>query len=190
MNGRAGFVSSQVVWLASLPVTVTGPVWSSAVVHLPYYVPFLVPIPGQGMKDALAGFILAGLASFLPDLDHKTATVGRYIPGWVRKAFGGHRMGSHSAISVAVSWFLTGYLLGNPTLASAVALGWSTHILLDMLTVDGVGLFYPLVSRKIRIGWMVTGSRTEDRFVTGVKVLGWMVAVSYGAMIIFSAGGT
>lgn len=184
MNARAGVNTAWVGWFASLPVTVTAPVWSST--HL-YGTTLL--LPGQGMKDALAGFLLAGLASFLPDLDHATSTVGRYIPKWIRGLMGGHRMLTHSALSVLLVWLLTGWLLDNRTLADAVAIGWGLHILIDMLTKDGVGLLYPLVKHKIRIGWMVTGSKSEDRFVTGVQVLGGMVAVWYGVLIVLSAAG-
>lgn len=177
MNARAGVNSAWVAWGASLPLTITAPAWNGTLQ------------PGQGMKDALAGFILAGLASFLPDLDHATSTVGRYVPKWVRRLLGGHRMLTHSAISVAFSWWVTGWLLSSRANADAVAIGWGTHIFLDMLTKDGVGLLYPLVKRKIRIGWMVTGSKSEDRFVTGVQLLGGMVAVWYGVLIVLSSGG-
>jgi len=185
VNARAGVNTAWVGWFASLPVTVSAPVWSSA--HL---AGTTILLPGQGMKDALAGFILAGLASFLPDLDHHNSTVGRYVPRWIRGLMGGHRMLTHSALSVLFAWGLTGWLLSNWTLAHAVAIGWGLHIFIDMLTVDGVGLLYPLVKHKIRIGWMVTGSKSEDRFVTGVQMLGGMVAVWYGVLIILSSGGT
>lgn len=166
MNARAGVVTSQVAWLASLPVTAAAPALATSV------------------KGAVAGFLVAALASFLPDLDHPKSTVGRYMPWWVRKVMGGHRMGSHSFLAVAGAWWLTGYLLENPIVANAVAVGWLSHVMLDMLTIKGAGVLYPVVRRKIRIGWMVTGSRWEDRFVTGMKALGLLVLVGYGALFV------
>lgn len=172
MNIRAGVVVSQVAWFTSLPLT-TAPASS----------------PGEAIKRGIAGFLVAGLASALPDLDHATSTVGRYIPDWVREVMGGHRMLTHSLLSIAVMWWLTRFLLDDTIIANAMAVGWAGHIAIDCLTKQGCGLLYPLVKRKFRIGWMVTGSEAEDRFVTGVKVVGWLVAVLYGVLIYQSAPG-
>lgn len=164
MNARAGVVTSQVVWFASLPVLAAAPTFDAS------------------LRGALAGFIVAGLASFLPDLDHPKATVGRYVPRIVAWLLGGHRMGSHSIFSVAGAWWLTGWLLQDPIVANAVAVGWMSHITLDMLTIQGVGLIYPLSRRKFRIGWMTTGSKSEDRFVIGMKILGGAFALWYSVL--------
>lgn len=168
MNARAGVVTSQVAWLASLPVTVAAPTLTLSI------------------KGAVAGFVVAALASFLPDLDHHKSTVGRYFPRWFRRLLGGHRMGSHSLIAIGGSWWLAGYLLENPILANAILVGWASHVVLDLLTVDGVGLLYPLTRTTFRIGWIVTGSRTEDRFVVCMKVLGVLVGAFYAYLL---AGG-
>lgn len=141
------------------------------------------------VKGALVGFVAAAFASFLPDLDHPGSTVGRYFPRWVRKSLGGHRMGAHSLLAVFLAWWLAGYLVADPILANAMAVGWMSHVVCDLLTVDGVGLAYPLSRHKFRIGWMVTGSKTEDRFVLGMKFLGGMLAVGYGFLFVQSVGG-
>lgn len=172
MNARAGVVTSQVVWFASLPVLAATPALS------------------QSVRGALAGFVVAALASFLPDLDHPRATVGRYMPDLIRRLMGGHRMGSHSLLAVAGSWWLTGYLLENRIVANAMAVGWLSHVVLDMLTVQGVGLLYPLSRRRFRIGWMTTGSKGEDRFVTGMKLLGGAFVIWYGFIAYQLLGGT
>jgi len=170
MNARAGVVTSQVVWLASLPLTAHAPTLEGSI------------------KGAAAGFVAAALSSFLPDLDHPKSTVGRYVPGWVRWLMGGHRMGSHSLASVAVAWWLTGYLLDNPIVANAVAVGWLSHILLDMLTIQGVGLLYPFTRLRFRLASMVTGSRGEDVFVMIMKGVGGVFLVGYGFLLVQSLG--
>lgn len=171
MNARAGVVVSQVVWLASLPVTTAAPdVTTSA-------------------KGAVAGFVVAALASFLPDLDHPTSTAGRYMPRLFRRLMGGHRMGCHSIFMIAFMWWVTGYLIGNPIIANAVAVGFGTHVFIDMLTLQGVGLLYPVSRRKIQIGWFTTGSDGEDRFVLVVKAIGAVIFVGYGVLFIATAGG-
>jgi inner membrane protein len=166
VNARAGVVTSQVAWLASLPVTAAAPTLELS------------------LKGAVAGFLVAALASFMPDLDHHNSTAGRYMPDWVRPLLGGHRMLTHSLLSIIFAWWLTGYLIGNPIVANAVAIGWATHVAIDMLTLQGVGLLYPLTRRKFGLGWIRTGSTAEDRFVTGMKLLGFGVAILYGYLLI------
>jgi inner membrane protein len=172
VNARAGVVTSQTAWLASLPVL------------------SVAPTLGASARGAAAGFLVAALASFLPDLDHPKATVGRYVPGWVRWILGGHRMGSHSFFAVAGAWWLTGYLLENPIIANAMAVGWLSHIVLDMLTVQGAGVLYPVSRRKFRIGWMRTGSKAEDWFVLGMKILWVLIAIWYAVLGYSLLGGT
>jgi membrane-bound metal-dependent hydrolase YbcI (DUF457 family) len=166
VNARAGVVTSQVVWLASLPLTARAPTLEAS------------------FKGAAAGFVAAAFASFLPDIDHPTSTIGRYFPAIVRRALGGHRMGGHSLLMVGFCWWLTGYLLDNPIVANAVAVGCSVHIIIDMLTVAGVGVLYPLTRYPFRIGWIRTGSRGEDLFVVIMKCLGGLLAVGYGYLFI------
>jgi inner membrane protein len=170
MNARAGVVTSQVVWLASLPLTARAPTLEAS------------------FKGAAAGFVVAAFASFLPDLDHPGSTIGRYFPAIVRKALGGHRMGAHSLLMVGACWWITGYLLGNPIVANAVALGCSVHIIIDMMTVDGVGVLYPATRQKFRVGWIKTGGAGEDRFVVVMKCVGGLFAVGYGYLLVQSLG--
>jgi membrane-bound metal-dependent hydrolase YbcI (DUF457 family) len=171
VNARAGVVTSQVAWLASLPLLARGPTLEAS------------------FKGAAAGFVVAAFASFLPDIDHPGSTIGRYFPRWVRRALGGHRMGGHSLWMVGFCWWLTGYLLGNPIVANAVALGCAVHVSIDMLTVDGVGVLYPLTRYTFRIGWITTGSRGEDWFVVFMKAVGGLFAVGYGFLFVQSFGG-
>lgn len=163
MNARAGVVTSQVAWLSAAPFAASEP------------------------KGAAAGFLVAAFASFLPDLDHHKATAGRYMPALFRWLVGGHRMGTHSLVAIGSAWWLTGWLLENPAVANAMAIGWASHVVLDMLTIHGVGLLYPFSRCKFRIGWFVTGSSGEDWFVLCMKVLGALVGVIYGYL--FATGG-
>lgn len=166
MNARAGLVTSQAAWLISLPVAAAA------------------PTPVLSAKGALAGFVVAGFASFLPDLDHPGSTVGRYVPARARKALGGHRMGAHSIAAVVVSWWLCGFLVDDPIVARAMAIGWASHVCCDLLTVQGVALLYPFSRRKFHIGWMVTGSKSEDRYMLFLKILMPLVAMLYVGLAI------
>lgn len=167
MNARAGVVTSQVVWFASAPLLATAPT-------------LLISVKGW-----LAGTAVVLLASFLPDLDHHNSTLGRYMPKWFRRVMGGHRMGMHSVFLMAGLWYLTRWLMGGdtaPILASAVVVGMGTHVVLDMLTKDRVGLLYPLTRRKFGIGIITTGSVLEDQFVVLVKFAGAAFAIWYSIL--------
>lgn len=166
MNARAGVVTSQVAWLLSLPVTAAAPTLSLSI------------------KGALAGFVVSALASFLPDLDHPKSTVGRYFPDWVRRLLSGHRMGAHSLLAIIGSWWLCRFLVDDPIVARAMAVGWGSHVFCDMLTIQGVALLYPLVRHKFHVGRMVTGQRGEDRYVTGMKILAVVIIAAYLVLII------
>lgn len=162
MNARAGVVTSQVVWFVSLPVTTTAATF------------------GETVRGALAGFVVAALASFLPDLEHAGSTAGRTVgkrlSAVIRFLTGGHRMGTHSLIAIAVMWLTTRYLLDSQILANAAAIGWSSHVFVDSLTKDGVAPWWPLSRSKTRYGWITTGSPTEDTYVMLVK---WLVGAPF-----------
>ncbi len=75
--------------------------------------------------------IIAGIASTAPDID-------RFFPGM-------HRKITHSLIAIAaVLFFAFQYA---PELALAFTIGYTSHILLDMLTIAGVPLLYPIPIR-------------------------------------------
>jgi len=110
-----------------------------------------------------------------PDMDHIHATWAQSFPGgkrWARfvsKRLGGHRQGTHSLLSIGVAWLMVAIPLGIASLvaaalgewfdpayviifANAFATGWTAHIVGDMLTVKGCGIFYPYSRKRFRIG--------------------------------------
>lgn len=110
---------------------------------------------------ALTANFIGGLA---PDLDQPTASLWRRIPAgsfWGRlisPLFGSHRYISHSILGIAIfnyllRWFLN--LAENVVLVDmdvvhfAFMVGFISHILVDMLTKDGVPIFFPI---SIRFG--------------------------------------
>lgn len=165
MNAKAGIVTSQAAWLASLPVTAG-------------------TATGFDYRGAATGFVVAGVFSFWPDLEHEGSTAGRAVGkrwSWlIRKIAGGHRMGTHSVFAVIViAWWLVGYFTQNPTMANAAAVGWFSHIFTDLLTVQGVGLLWPLTRRKFRIGWMVTGRAGETWYIRLVTLMAVITCFLY-----------
>lgn len=128
-----------------------------------------------------------------PDMDHTEATWARSFVGgrrwakFVSKWFGGHRQGTHSLMSIGVAWLLVALPLSiiavvqaalgewfDPDYviiaANAFTVGWVAHIVGDMLTVQGVGVFYPYSRKRFRIGNLRTSSGKKLNFGEAVLV--------------------
>lgn len=96
-----------------------------------------------------------GLAALLPDIDSPKSFLGSRVPvapSAIRMTMG-HRGPLHSlaaagAIYVLVQWYLPRVLAGLiPGLNHWIFLGYTSHLLLDMLTPEGVPLLWPVKGR-------------------------------------------
>lgn len=76
---------------------------------------------------------LVVIGSLLPDIDHAGSALGKSVP-FVSKLFK-HRGITHSLLMLIICWFL---------MSPYIAVGVASHILLDMLTKQGVKLLWPL----------------------------------------------
>jgi len=166
MMVRAGLNTATVAWAAAAPI-----------------------ITPHDLVGAGAGFVFAAIGSMLPDLDHRSSTAGRLLgrrtQRLIRIVAGGHRMGTHSLLGVYLGWWLTRFVLDSPrgdTLADALAVGILAHMWCDLLTVDGIGLFYPFWRAKTRVGWMTTGTVHEERYIFAVRSVGIAVVAVYVVM--------
>jgi membrane-bound metal-dependent hydrolase YbcI (DUF457 family) len=155
VNAKAGVVTSQVFWLGTAPLLM--PDW----------------------RGVAGGFLLAGVASFGPDMDHSSSTIGRLlgpVPRLIRKVGGGHRGVTHSVAAV-LAVFGVGLLYGAvPALAAAE--GWLAHIWCDLLTIEGVQLFWPLTARP-HLASMRTGKRGERAYTAVLSCFGAMLIIFY-----------
>lgn len=107
--------------------------------------------------------LAASVGALLPDIDHPRSIVGRragFIGGALRLAIS-HRGMLHSGIAAAIVVLVA---LLAPAVARSYALaaaaGYSSHILLDALTVQGVPLFWPS-RRRFSILPLRTGGLIE-----------------------------
>jgi inner membrane protein len=100
------------------------------------------PAPAEAIAALGAGLI--------PDLDSRQSYAGRLVPplsGWIEHRFG-HRAVTHSllaqALIGALAWALLpfGYFL-------ALAAGWVSHTMADMMTPSGVAWFWPARGRCV-----------------------------------------
>lgn len=109
---------------------------------------------GADVVGAVIGGAVSGIAAIMPDFD----VVG--ITGKVLKPLIGHRNASHSLVAVILVSLVCRALI--PNLAVYVALGYTTHVLLDMFNITGVGLLWPLYRGRVRVPLVRTGGALEN----------------------------
>ncbi|QIT54110.1 metal-dependent hydrolase [Aquisalimonas sp. 2447] len=131
-----------------------------------------------GHEPHLGEAVLAGGAALLPDVDHRSGLVGRWVP-WLSgplEHWAGHRTVTHSLVLTLVVCALAVWLLPSG-LGLAVAAGFASHALLDMMTPSGVAWFWPARARCVLPGhprWrMEPMGRGELAFLVVVAVLTW-----------------
>ncbi|MBT96647.1 MAG: metal-dependent hydrolase [Candidatus Pacearchaeota archaeon] len=110
------------------------------------------------IDNKLVFIIVALLATFIPDIDTRNSKLGKYLIFRPIQWFSKHRGIIHS-ISFLV--FLTIVLwLFFPEASFGFFVGFSSHLILDSLTIRGVSLFFPF-SRKKFSGIIKTGGISE-----------------------------
>lgn len=115
------------------------------------------------------GLILAGVGSLMPDIDLPGSTISQLLLP-ISKAYNWledklckvkHRGLTHSIFPVAIL-LLIYFLTHNNPYVSYFAIGYTSHILLDMMNKGGVPIFYPVSRRRFRIGAIRTGTVGES----------------------------
>lgn len=93
----------------------------------------------------------ATIGSLLPDIDHPKSYLGNKVPILPTLLYNtvGHRSLTHSLLFAAIMSALFGFI--DISLGIGVFIGIISHILLDMLTPQGVSYLYPF--KKKRIKW-------------------------------------
>lgn len=111
---------------------------------------------------------IAIVASLLPDIDHTRSTVGKIVyplAKWINRRYG-HRTITHGMPCFAVLTILSGAIertfFGHLEWTAIFALGYFSHLVLDMFTLQGVPLMYPFS----RSPWVMIGN-PEKRIRTG-----------------------
>ncbi|RKT37889.1 metal-dependent hydrolase [Thiocapsa rosea] len=114
---------------------------------------YLAVCAASGNPPAISESLVALAAAMLPDLDSRQSYIGRLVPPlstWVGTRFG-HRTLTHSlaaqVVVLTIAWWLipTGYFI-------ALAAGWISHSIADMMTRSGVCWFWPSLARCVLPG--------------------------------------
>lgn len=93
--------------------------------------------------------VCAMIGALLPDLDSEKSSAGRYLPigSWLFRNILGHRTVTHSLFALLI--ISCGFLFLPQQsiymqLLTGLLIGYTSHILGDMIVGGGVGLLWPL----------------------------------------------
>ncbi len=138
---------------------------------------YLATAVAVGHPPAIPEALAALGAAMLPDLDSRQSYIGRLVPplsSWIGNRFG-HRTLTHALLPqllvLAIAWFLlpTGYFI-------ALAAGWISHSVADMMTLTGVCWCWPSLARCVLPGnpryRMEALGRGELWFVVVIGIFG------------------
>ena len=147
--------------------------YTGLIAHSYFIAPFYTEANTVSRFFMIALFCISTtIGALLPDIDTPSSLLGRFFPLISRsmaKAFK-HRTLTHSLLSILLFIFLLSlapHLDYGESFYRIIVLGLMvghiSHILLDLLTPQGVLLFYPL-SWKVSIGRIKTGTFGERLF--------------------------
>ena len=110
----------------------------------------------------LVFILILVLASILPDIDHSKSFIGRKLRplSWLINFIFGHRKLIHSLFFVLILTLII-KMFSNYYLAFLI--GYVSHLFLDLLTKQGLQIFYPL-KFKVR-GFIKTNGLIEKLFL-------------------------
>lgn len=112
------------------------------------------------------------LGALIPDIDHTGSLIGRKVPlidNIISTVFG-HRSFTHSLLFLVLAFFLFQQTSWPKDIELGILMGMFSHMVLDMLTKQGVKFLWPL---KIEIGipfGIRTGGAIEQGFFTVLVV--------------------
>ena len=135
-----------------------------------YFVHYL-GINGSSTSDKVIIFATAMLFAVLPDIDIVKSKAGKHLQPFstVISFVFRHRGFLHSFFFAAIVYFGIRYLL-SPAIAAAAAIGYSSHLILDSLTKEGIMPLSPLSKFRLR-GFIKTGGILEKAIFAAISVL-------------------
>ena len=128
-------------------------------------------IHGSSTSEKIVAIATAMLFSILPDIDMVKSKAGRHLQPFstILSFVFRHRGFLHSFIFVAIVYLGIRYLL-SPAIAAAATIGYSSHLIMDSLTKEGIMPLSPLSKLRLR-GFIKTGGILEKAIFTAISVL-------------------
>ncbi|MFB5663117.1 metal-dependent hydrolase [Alteribacillus sp. HJP-4] len=141
---------------------------------------FAVSPPDFALWSPNGAFFSASVlgGGLLPDICQPTSWLGRRlrIISTLIRTILGHRTFTHSLLFLLLIYLTTGLWQGNAGSAVqlGLTLGAASHILLDMLTVRGVRLLFP-VRINVRFPLTTTTGSVFGEGVIAISLLVWVI---------------
>ena len=128
-------------------------------------------IASTGGSGKIIAIATAMLFSVLPDIDTIKSKAGKALQPFstVISFVFRHRGFLHSFIFAAIVYFGIHYLF-SPGIAAAAVIGYSSHLLLDSFTKEGIMPFWPLSKIKLK-GFVKTGGLAEKLILAVIIAL-------------------
>lgn len=125
------------------------------------------------VNNKIIFFIVALIATIIPDIDTGFSTVGRMKGSRIVQFFTKHRGLFHSfTFCILISVIFSAFI---PILALPFFLGYSIHLLTDSFTFEGIKPFWPF---KKSSSWRIrTGSLTETTLFVMFLILDVLVLI-------------
>ena len=122
-------------------------------------------------NQSVVAIIVAAVFALLPDIDTVKSKAGRKLqPFSTIAAFVfRHRGFLHSFVLAALVYFGMRYLFSQ-AIAAAAAIGYSSHLLLDAMTKEGIMPFSPFLKSRVK-GFVRTGSFLEQLILVAMAFL-------------------
>jgi inner membrane protein len=111
------------------------------------------------------------IGSLIPDLDLPESKLGEKIKplSFIINLIFGHRHLFHSMLFAAIL-SIGAYFFSGTYYALALFLGFMSHVILDMLTPQGIEILYPFSRHKVQ-GFIRTGSFLEHVLIFAILAL-------------------
>lgn len=142
-----------------------------ALIVLNLFIVKVIPSYNVAYKVLLVIIFFAGsyIGSLFPDIDQKKSSISRMLP-FLAKTFGAkcrHRGFTHSllclvifSLILGIIAFLSEFNIIITSLFLGFISGYISHLILDLLTADGIEIFYPCKT-NFKLGFIKTGSKGE-----------------------------
>ena len=106
-------------------------------------------LSGINIFASAEGIVITLIASLLPDIDHPKSILGRAVKPlsrWINRHYG-HRTITHSAFVLVLSTLIFSLfekvIAGKTSLSTIFFYSYLSHLLFDMMTLQGIPLLYP-----------------------------------------------
>ena len=119
----------------------------------------LAPFLNTGSIWIFMGLVMIG--SLLPDIDQPNSTISNKIPILPRiiNLLSKHRGIFHSVFFALIAFIISIYLI-DKVYASAIFIGYFSHLLSDGMTKNGINFLHPVANLKLS-GFIETGTTAE-----------------------------